>query len=490
MPYLYGDSSESGLEQDYLHFLKNFLSFATKVLKGEARVIKAKSHSSSTHDTADQNRAQLDRLRRMIHSTIKEASEFIPLKSQPHRAAQAIWASTETIIKESVEKLSINVVGAKKSSTDLSLSERNNVFHLLEDFLIEQDIPGTDNFYDLHLGSNKESYAIRQSSYTPFGIETIFNVDGSKQGTFSKIAKIKDFKQGLKIQAPSISGLVVKTKKVKPHPLDDFYLVSFRTTKTSIIFVLRTERHLDSDGFDIEIHRKGNVVKMASHTKGDPNPKPFEVNLQDVPHLIALAEDVEKQSNYLTTCKSEMLEAKLNNEPIKHLSHPTELLEQIVEHISPVVRSISERSLSEKELVLKKVLEDDKREEIYLSKKELLDKISEIPEKLQHVFNPLGLGATTPLIHNKKDDSEQSFPLATDPPTVINDELTNRFISEERGIRVDTDDIVDDTIMDADTAPPPPSYEPKNSMLASEAKKIVADPNTVDEAIENIKDND
>ena len=298
MPYLYGDSTESGLEEDYLHFLKKFLSFASNVLVGEARVIKAKTQSTSAHDIADQDRVHLDKLRRMLHSTIKEAGEFIPHKSQSHRAAQAIWASTETIIKEHVDKLSIHVVGAKKSSTSTSLLERNNVFHLLEDFLKEQDIPGTNNFFDLHMATHKNSYAIRQNSFAPLGIYANFDVDGTKHPQFAKISQIKDFQSGLSIQAPAISGLVVKTTKVKAHPLNDFYLVSFRTTEQSIVCVLRTECLMDSNGFDIEVFRSGNVVKTARRTKGYPNPQPFEVNIEDVTRLIALAELIESKCSH------------------------------------------------------------------------------------------------------------------------------------------------------------------------------------------------
>ena len=268
---------------------------------------------------------------------------------------------------------------------------------------------------------------------------------------------------------------MVKTTKVKAHPLNDFYLVSFRTTEQSIVCALRTECLMDSNGFDIEVFRSGNVVKTARRTKGYPNPQPFEVNIEDVTRLIALAELIESKCKPLTDHKTEMLEAKLNNNPIKHLSDSTQLLEKIVEHISPVVRSISERSLSEKELVLKKVLEDDKREEIYLSKKELLDQIEDVPSALKHVFNPLGLDATEPLLKKPSDNEDPKPHVSKDPLTVINDDLTNQFISQERAMRVDTDDIVDDTVLDADTAPPPPSYETKISKFAEEAKRIVED---------------
>ncbi|MCP4446928.1 MAG: hypothetical protein GY811_16495 [Myxococcales bacterium] len=57
-----------------------------------------------------------------------------------------------------------------------------------------------------------------------------------------------------------------------------------------------------------------------------------------------------------------------------------------------MVSKIANKSLAETELVLKRVLDNGRREEISPSKADLLDKISAVPHAARWVFAPLGLG--------------------------------------------------------------------------------------------------
>ena len=61
----------------------------------------------------------------------------------------------------------------------------------------------------------------------------------------------------------------------------------------------------------------------------------------------------------------------------------------------PAIRAIAQHSLSPSELVLKRVLADDRREEIFASKADLLEKLAPLPPKLFRLFGPLGLDDTS-----------------------------------------------------------------------------------------------
>jgi len=56
-----------------------------------------------------------------------------------------------------------------------------------------------------------------------------------------------------------------------------------------------------------------------------------------------------------------------------------------------VVQEIAWRSRSATELVLKRLLADDRREEIFVTKVELTKKFEPLPQNLRRVFDPLGL---------------------------------------------------------------------------------------------------
>jgi hypothetical protein len=87
------------------------------------------------------------------------------------------------------------------------------------------------------------------------------------------------------------------------------------------------------------------------------------------------------------------VDAKLDGLPLEKHEKPAILVERLVSSMSPVVREIAGHSLVPGELVLKRLLSDDRREEIFVSKAELETKIRRLPTAMQKLFSPLGLGA-------------------------------------------------------------------------------------------------
>jgi hypothetical protein len=60
--------------------------------------------------------------------------------------------------------------------------------------------------------------------------------------------------------------------------------------------------------------------------------------------------------------------------------------------MAPVVTEIARHSLAPDELVLKRVVTDDRREEVFVAKADLISKLDPVPVALRGVFAPLGLG--------------------------------------------------------------------------------------------------
>jgi hypothetical protein len=86
--------------------------------------------------------------------------------------------------------------------------------------------------------------------------------------------------------------------------------------------------------------------------------------------------------------------------------------------MAPVVREIARHSLSPQELVLKRMLAGDRREEIFASKAELAQKLDPLPASLRQVFAPLGLdeGAAAPAPAPERAARKTQPPPAPPPP--------------------------------------------------------------------------
>jgi hypothetical protein len=71
---------------------------------------------------------------------------------------------------------------------------------------------------------------------------------------------------------------------------------------------------------------------------------------------------------------------------------PGVLVERLIDLLTPVVREISRHSLQSDEFVLKRRLDDDRREEIFVPKAELRAKLDPLPASLRRMFDRLALG--------------------------------------------------------------------------------------------------
>src|SRR5262249_58280655 len=68
-------------------------------------------------------------------------------------------------------------------------------------------------------------------------------------------------------------------------------------------------------------------------------------------------------------------------------------VQRLVAVLAPIVREIAKRSLTANELVIRRPLADDRREEIFVAKATLREKYASLDETQRALFAPLGLEA-------------------------------------------------------------------------------------------------
>jgi hypothetical protein len=89
--------------------------------------------------------------------------------------------------------------------------------------------------------------------------------------------------------------------------------------------------------------------------------------------------------------KKALVKALLDGTPIQQVVAPRELVDRLIANISPKVHEIAKRSLTPGELVLKRVLSDNRREELFVSMTELHAKLQALPPEARGAFEPLAL---------------------------------------------------------------------------------------------------
>lgn len=92
--------------------------------------------------------------------------------------------------------------------------------------------------------------------------------------------------------------------------------------------------------------------------------------------------------------RQRLVSATFRGEPLDERCWPGQVAEQLIAHIAPELREIAKRSGAPGELVLRRDAGGGRREEVYVTSADLLQRIHALPPDRWAVLTPLGLAAS------------------------------------------------------------------------------------------------
>jgi hypothetical protein len=178
--------------------------------------------------------------------------------------------------------------------------------------------------------------------------------------------------------------------------LDRLYVTELTVDPTSTIVKLRKSPRLSSAGYDVSLSASTSRVEVLRVLEGGAAPdSPHEVSDEDASDLRSLNEALVGLIGDLGEAKRVLVAASLDETPLHQLETPHLLVQRLVDSVAPTVEQISRQSPVPGELALKRVLSESQREEVFVSRAELLKRLEPLPAALRHVFDPLKLWETT-----------------------------------------------------------------------------------------------
>jgi hypothetical protein len=192
---------------------------------------------------------------------------------------------------------------------------------------------------------------------------------------------------------------------VRPQRLERHAVTELTTNNAKTHYKLRIEAAIET-GFDVEV--AGETVKMTRiGPPDDAAAGPFDVDAVDVPVIVEL-------TGTLTTAMSQLTRRRLGvasvvgsaaggtaqapGDGTEFRALPTfvPIVERLVATLAPIVREIARRSLTPTELILRRALADNRREEVFVAKATLRDKYAPLAAPLRALFAPLGFDGPPP----------------------------------------------------------------------------------------------
>jgi hypothetical protein len=209
---------------------------------------------------------------------------------------------------------------------------------------------------------------------------------------WSAHARVEKLVPQLEIRAPATSGLLRKEVKVRPQGLERLFIVAADDDGDLVHASLRDKALGGDTGFDLEARPVTNRIRLTRVApEGDASVGPFEAAAEDVPALVELANAIRKHLGELERGRVEA--SSFDGTAIADISDHTALTGRLLAALGPTTCEIAAKSRTKKELIIRRMLGDDRREEIFLDKNALREKYAELPDVLRTLFAPLGLDA-------------------------------------------------------------------------------------------------
>jgi hypothetical protein len=313
----------------------------------------------------------------------------------------------------------------------------------LEALLLRQEIPDAVAVVKLGVDESSGQYDARLIARTPYGLSWELGLQIPPSHELARVVRIDRVVERLEIQVPDETGWPLKAPKLRTQRLDRLFLAELVVAPAETFMKLRAAPDGTGAGCNLWFHHESPAVRLERVLAGGPAPdSPCDIDGDDAEKLrrlrdglAALAGDVNATPNRVSP-----VHARIDDTPVhEHQTHA--IVERLIANVAPRVDEIARRSQAPGELVLRRRLGDNHREEVFLSKADLRAKVAPLPPALRGAFAPLNLwdGAPLPPPDAQAQD-RPSIPLveveALEPTVIVDDaEPANGALPRAHGLQ-------------------------------------------------------
>jgi hypothetical protein len=394
MSYLYGDSTQSDLTTNFLELLRDALDFSVFVLQADEKIKAGKAKTGVLGEEAEDEIKRVERFTSIVSSAIDAAEKG------EEGSPTAVCAARVSDLLHGTSQQSANAVRAKLASDIAAIDgaeadTRDACLSTLASF-VGPHSSGEPRSIERIVLLDTGHYDASRAGSTSFGVDWTFDLAIPEGNLWASQVRIERLLPQLEIKTPQVSGWLSKEVKVKPQRIDKHAVTELVKQDGKVSYKLRIEAAVET-GFDVEV--MGRTVKMTR--VGPPEDAAaglFDVDPADAAVMLDLTDKLTAAAAELTLARLETANVAVNDERMEFRAVPTfvPVVERLIATLAPVVREIARRSLTPTELVLRRALADNRREEVFVTKATLREKYLGLSAPLRALFMPLGLDGPAP----------------------------------------------------------------------------------------------
>jgi hypothetical protein len=407
--YLFGDSTESGLEFNYLAFLREAVDCAVAMVECDVTL-------ATVADRKRTREREMETELAAVAELGKRAAELVApvAKQQADTPVGRCASAIATAIREAVERESTALrtkLATQRDELDKDGQGINaRAKEAIEKLLRTHDLPGAEK--ELEVTWTSTGVKATMTQRTAFGVEAVLALDVPPSSLFTPDLRVDRVADGIEVHAREAGGWIKKSDKLVVHRLGRYHVTSITIGAT-----VRIQLRADTNAGEMTIISppSGDLMIDAA---GNGAAREILIEERDRPRLRAFVDKLEAATRVLSDSRGQLVSIELDKKSLGEPGKPRLFAERLTAAIAPTVHKIKAHSRNPDELVIRRLLGDNRREEIFVPIAELVQRFDVLPAHARGVFAPLqlqGEPAFTPVVKAPDLSASDAKPVEAKP---------------------------------------------------------------------------
>jgi hypothetical protein len=415
MPHVYGDSTPFPYDIDCIDLLRHSVDCCVQLLSAEHAIQLTRERARHLARTQENEKAELaaiwDAVKGALNSSGVSSERTVRSMSRVSEAARAALDDERTTLEREAQK----EAAQERAIVDRAIE---TTCRAIETLLLKHDVPETA--LALRLTASEEQYAAEVTLQTPFGLDAVLTLAIPPGHEWSRPRRVADLTPGVEIRLPQESGWLSKRVELLPVKLDRLFVSSVTLSEVQAVILLRRTATA-GEGFQLRITLEESprvlltTLPESGILEGEP---PLPLEGEDRIQVLKLWSRIGDSTAGLPMRRQSLIAAHFEGISLTTLEAPASVAARLIALLAPIVQEIGRRSGAPNELVIRRDLGQGRREEIYITRAELEQKILVLPPELRSAFDPLGLTSHAPasLPPARSPSSAPPRPVLSAPP--------------------------------------------------------------------------
>jgi hypothetical protein len=390
MAHVFGDSTPFPYDVNFIELIRHAVECGVELCRAQHIIGSAADRRASVDQL---RRAERNRLEQMSNAVKLTMTAFMASSSERmSRTASSVLENTRAIIEREMAALEGQASGEIASTKDIVEHAREAAYRAVETFVLKYDLPNTEK--QLRLLAGEDAYAGQALISTPFGIDAVFALAIPVAHEWGRLRRVAALSAGTEVRVPKEAGWISKRVEMQTEKLDRYFVCEASMAPGRSRISLRKGAQ-SGPGWRIEVtteERIPHAVLLRLHDDGtESSDPPLDLSGEDAVHAGRLWTRIVESTRDLAARRQAMTSSTFDGRPLRELDEPQKIVQKMVNVLAPIVLEIARRSGAPGELVLRRDVGEGRREELFITKAELHEKILSLPTDMRVMFDALEL---------------------------------------------------------------------------------------------------